>query len=157
VRYSRYSTSCNPSQFSNEENLQPIKSRVSRATRTPFIGTGKSCTSIATERAAQHMHCIVSLVTTAKPQYMKPIIRLLDAQSSSIHVVVCSSESRTACRKYTTTLGHVVGRAPRHFKKTNDSSSGVCDCTSDVVLFTLMHSDMPLSSMESDVLCDRAN
>jgi hypothetical protein len=86
---------------------------------------------------------------------MKPIIRLLVAQASSTKVV--DGDSRKADRKHTTTLGHVVGRTPHHFKNANSQSSGVCIGIVGVLLFTLMRSDMPLSSMESDVLYDRAS
>jgi hypothetical protein len=60
-------------------------------------------------------------------------------------------DSRPADRKYSTTLGHLVGGTPHRLTKTNGQSSGVCIGIVGVLLFTLMRSGMPLSSMESDV------
>jgi hypothetical protein len=45
-------------------NLQPTTSRVPYVTCTPSIGIGRS--SIQAQRAVQHMHAIVPLVTTGK-------------------------------------------------------------------------------------------
>jgi hypothetical protein len=80
---------------------------------------------------------------------MKPIIRVLDAQTSG--VVVVGTGSRTADRKRTTTLGHAVVRTPHHFHQTSGQSSGVCVCIIDVPLFMRKRSGKPSFSMKFEI------